>query len=1140
MPELVPGLVSVIVPIYNVEAYLGDCLDSIQSQTYRDLQVILVDDGSTDGSVAIAERYVGADDRFQLVRQANAGLSAARNTGVPYATGEFLAFVDSDDVLAAFAYELMVRAARATDSDFVSGGVHRLRSHGHKWGYPHAEVFKATALKTHITQDNLLLRDRTIWNKLFKRTFWDAHDFTFPVGRLFEDAPVTIPAHALAKHVSLLEVPVYFWRVREGAQPSITQSDHDTRNIVDRFYSVELVRQALTESGHHELLRVYQEMAIWDKLSNFLQFLPNASEDYRRVALELANNYLDQVGDDAIDRLPPKFRQQWRLIRDGRTDELIDLITAGVPEPAPATPQTPVATLKAFAQEVAWEGDGLTLRGFAFVDGAGAPNRWSSVRKLWLRRSGSRRPVLLPTRTVRDPEADGFAEDNRHAYDWSGFTTSVDLKSLRVDGAWKTVSWQVGVAVARGVSVKRGRLGVEETGFALPERRRVAPGVWVMPSVLKGQLRLQVQRPTAYVETIRRVGDEAELVGVLLGKVGDRPQAHLVQAKGVINRSLPLTIEKRPEGGSKFTVRLPLGELGREDHTENHIRGLHMARMTVELEVGGEPLRHLVADHDCAQVRVLTGTDEVYTHLSKAGYLWIGVRPAGPVVTSARWRPEGTLLLEGDSPQPLEGDLVLRRRGIRKDVYIPLHSPEKTWRLELRPEEVPGLGGLRSLGSGVYDVSFHPSGVAHDLIPPLGVTTSTLRSLPASTQLHGVEHSLEEVNRERMVLRVHDEVPLRQRGPEAQKALRQRYFAATTRPALRDVVLFDAAPGRRYLDDPAAVLAELRSRPDAPAALWTAPLGQSLPAGAERVAPLTEQWYEAVTTSRWLVTNDDLPAGFRRHPDQVVVRIARGWPVKRFGAAALNLPGGQELREGLTEQAANLSAIVSPHPSATPLLRAGFGFDGPVLEFGRPADDLLTTADRERVRAGVLRELGLPEETRLVLYAPTRRPIDSLKRGWSNPGRILDLPVVAAALPPGHVLLVRSHPALPDEVVGMAPGVIDVSSYPVAGELLLAADVLLTDYSALLADYAVTGRPILLYVPDLAQVEQSPGLNVDLAAAAPGPLLRTIGDVTAVVGDLESVSADYEQAVKAFGDSHGPVGQGRAAARLVDWLLNPS
>src|SRR4051794_19382989 len=97
--------VSVVVPIYNVERYLEACLDSIAGQTFRDLEVVMVDDGSTDSSPSIAESYVARDGRFQLLRQPNGGLGNARNTGTDAATGEFLAFVDSDDVLALDAYE---------------------------------------------------------------------------------------------------------------------------------------------------------------------------------------------------------------------------------------------------------------------------------------------------------------------------------------------------------------------------------------------------------------------------------------------------------------------------------------------------------------------------------------------------------------------------------------------------------------------------------------------------------------------------------------------------------------------------------------------------------------------------------------------------------------------------------------------------------------------------------------------------------------------------------------------------------------------------------------------------------------------------------------------------------------------------
>jgi CDP-glycerol glycerophosphotransferase len=179
----------------------------------------------------------------------------------------------------------------------------------------------------------------------------------------------------------------------------------------------------------------------------------------------------------------------------------------------------------------------------------------------------------------------------------------------------------------------------------------------------------------------------------------------------------------------------------------------------------------------------------------------------------------------------------------------------------------------------------------------------------------------------------------------------------------------------------------------------------------------------------------------------------------------------------------------------------------------------------------------LPADTRLILYAPTRRPMDWRKRGWSDPGKLLDLPAVVAALPPGHTLLVRRHPALGDDVLGLVPGVLDVSGYPQVGELLLAADALITDYSALLSDFAVTGRPALLYVPDLAEFQASPGLNIDLGTVAPGPLLRTSAEVAAAVGALDSVATEHAGAAKAFAESHATVRDGQAAERLVDWLL---
>lgn len=102
-------MISVIVPVYNVETYLEECLDSIQNQTYTDLEVILVNDGSTDGSQAICERYCQTDKRFRLMNQTNQGQSVARNNGVTASTGEFIAFVDSDDIILANYLETLMQ-----------------------------------------------------------------------------------------------------------------------------------------------------------------------------------------------------------------------------------------------------------------------------------------------------------------------------------------------------------------------------------------------------------------------------------------------------------------------------------------------------------------------------------------------------------------------------------------------------------------------------------------------------------------------------------------------------------------------------------------------------------------------------------------------------------------------------------------------------------------------------------------------------------------------------------------------------------------------------------------------------------------------------------------------------------------------
>ena len=143
--------VSVVVPVYNVEEFLETCLDSLAAQTFEDFEAILVDDGSTDRSGEIVQRYADRDPRFRVDTQANGGLSKARNTGADEAKGEFLVFLDSDDALPPNAYELLVGALDQTGSDFATGNVYRLTRFATFQSPFLAKTFPETRLKTHVT-----------------------------------------------------------------------------------------------------------------------------------------------------------------------------------------------------------------------------------------------------------------------------------------------------------------------------------------------------------------------------------------------------------------------------------------------------------------------------------------------------------------------------------------------------------------------------------------------------------------------------------------------------------------------------------------------------------------------------------------------------------------------------------------------------------------------------------------------------------------------------------------------------------------------------------------------------------------------------------------------------------------------------
>lgn len=208
-------LISIIVPVYNVEAYLTDCMESIVKQSYTNFQVILVDDGSTDRSGLVCDQYAERDSRIQVIHKKNGGLSDARNVGLDIAEGDYIVFTDSDDFLhrdyLKVQYENLVQA----DADMAVCDYHMYDSRQSvEDGLSNRiSVVEEKDITAQLYENPGMLI--VAWNKLYKRFLWDG--IRYPVGRLHEDEAVIHEILVRCKRIVLADAKLYYYRQRENS-----------------------------------------------------------------------------------------------------------------------------------------------------------------------------------------------------------------------------------------------------------------------------------------------------------------------------------------------------------------------------------------------------------------------------------------------------------------------------------------------------------------------------------------------------------------------------------------------------------------------------------------------------------------------------------------------------------------------------------------------------------------------------------------------------------------------------------------------------------------------------------------------------------------------------------------------------------
>lgn len=1164
------GLISVIVPCFNVGSYLADCLDSILGQDYPFLEILVIDDGSPDGSAAIARGYARWDPRITVITRPNGGLGAARNTGINRATGEFITFVDSDDRLSPKAYSRMIATLTTTGSDFVVGNIRRVQ--GTRSWVPHWARTVHRTDRFQLTLDDIpeVLQDVFSWNKLFRRSFWDTAVGDFPEQIRYEDQEPTARAYTRSRSFDVLNQVVYNWLIRDDGT-SITQQKANTDDLSDRLEVKRRVAQLMASEATSEIQHRWQAKAIGFDLRPYYAQVPRTDDAYWDTLRSGVRRLADTMDRPAWDATPVHDRMLALATLNGtrqdiatllvhqsehgtgyrcdrRTDGLyarpayLGALSFAVDQRSLLVDEQELRP-KSTLTQLRWPTpQTMEVSGFAYLPGLSLDQHESTIGACLVRENpgpGTPRRIDLSVDRFSNPDIDARSGDSENTYAASGFRFRIDtgLVAAATPDAVQDIAWHVELdletaGIRHSTTIRsrdiRGSAGTFVLGATSGNRRIAARFdpvdglVLTLPGVrmIAHSVALADRQLCLVVESLN--GASSHQLVAECRSAGRRIRAAAVPLDGG-RTSFTLHIPSLPKSADPLkSYRWRLRCIGSDGTAMVQFRGsseqieaLANGPRSLALELTGHgylrlaerPWRVLATDYE------LTDSQEIQVH----GHAAI---PA---------HCDLNLVLASGSGSVLAGSVSWDRASGAFTARFPTTQP--TWgQVPVSPD--PGGYSLRAITAadnslkGSHWVPVHRTLAAR---LPQQIIRDHVRLRFSRTQ-------------KAAALWVNIGAPLAEdeEGRFYQKRLQDRYAAGGPAAELRDAVLFHSFGGRFVGDSPRAIFDELHRRKVSATLYWAVrDFSVPVPVGAEPLILHSRKWYELLHSAKVLVNNNNFPSYFRKSPGQFYVQTWHGTPLKQIGNDVPSANLSLSYRELMKREAHYWDVLLAQNSFARDTLPKAFGFTGRTVDTGYPRNDGLTGSAARTRREDVRRRLGIPPSHTVLLYAPTWR--DNIRNSDNQYGAVqyFDPERARTQLGNDYTFLLRGHSnTMGSTRVPAAAGTIDVTAYPHINDLLLAADILVTDYSSVMFDFCVTRKPILILAPDLELYRGTTrGFYLDIEDIVPGPIVSTNDELVAALRNLPQLAAVYATKYAHFVDTFAPNDDGQAASRIVDELF---
>ncbi|MGP4966587.1 bifunctional glycosyltransferase/CDP-glycerol:glycerophosphate glycerophosphotransferase [Glutamicibacter ardleyensis] len=1142
-------LVSIVIPVYNVQRYIGTTIDSILAQEHEEFELILVDDGSDDESPEICDHYASLDPRIRVIHKKNEGVSIARNTGIAQAKGEYLAFVDGDDELYPYSLSLMVQQAMATGADVVSGNVRRTKGTRSWQSWHHKKSHTTDRSKASLAVVPELLYDTVIWNKLYRLDFWRNNNFSFPHGVIFEDMFLAFQAYEKANHVDIISEPIYQWRVREE-ESSATQQKGNVKNVVDRELALSHLWTALKAKGNKELIDVFLlklvEGDLWFNVSGISEETP----EFNEALCRLVRTYWKRVPSSIRAEINVERRTIFNALSRGRALEVPGIrqwfadnkyslpirqsgsrltIDRWKGPKFVRTMRTAdrdlikETSLECVVTDVSWTDQAhFQVDGWAFIPLVDVEDQQIQV----LVTDGTTEVSCTVERSA-SPMAYSRGKDPNRSFANAGFRATVDVTSLvRQHGQSKR--WNFIIRLRAGKVVRESALkrvwrggSASVIGF-----REINADTRVVPINGPGvPLRLDIRRPKNVLQSVRLSGRTIE--GVVTAPAVSKIQG--IDLVGPSNtESVVFATEILDPKTLRFTAEIP--------ETDQRLHSTWRFRITT----GAKDSE--LAWSDAAEVDSSAAARGLSIDSTPRGWAVVHDRVNNAVATSASVNSDLNLRLIGNWSGPAPTGFVSLR--------LPSNEP-KNW-IDINPnangdfdvlvplQQENWYGELRPYPSAKYDLVLCTDPADPESAGQLVVSDSQALTFPLRYSFEAARVQLDRARWAKLTVRLRPPISDMEQGAY-ERAQRQLRWAKPAAVEPEKAVFFRTDMGGSAGDSALAIQQELMRRGADLKYYWAVKDNSiPIPPGGEAVIDGSEKWTEKIARSQFIVNNYGAVQGYLDHDHQVYVQTWHGTPLKIIGLSEWrHLNGSQEWLEQKREAAGYWDYLVTASPFTTELFPPEFLFEGKTLELGMPRNDRLALATNKD-RDEILQKLGIDPRQKVVLYAPTYR--DYLRNSWRAAAFDgLDMDDLTAKLGPEWTVITRGH-SFNKRAGSLMKGneqVVDATFHPDISELYMAADACITDYSSVMFDFSVSRKPLFFFVPDLEDYLSTRPMYMDLAEIAPSPLCMDLDQLVGEILDMDNFSDKYGADYEAFRVRFAPHDDGYSAQRVVDEIFKP-